>query len=66
MKLFECAEGTLINPNNVTHCKQTTGEGKYIVRFNFVGGKDTDILFNHKTQAVNQLIAYQQFCEEQI
>lgn len=66
MKLFECAEGTLINPNNVTHCDQTSSEGKYIVRFNFVGGTAREILFNHKTQATNQLIAYRQFCEEQI
>jgi len=36
MKQFECADGTLINPGNVTCCHRSRRENKHIVRFNFI------------------------------
>ena len=64
MKLFECADGTLINPANVTCCHKARSEGKYIVRFNYVGGSARELRFSREIQAVNQMIAYEQHCEE--
>lgn len=64
MKLFECADGTLINPVNVTCCRRSRSEGKYIVRFNFVGGSARELLFDRENKAVNQMLSYEQHCEK--
>jgi hypothetical protein len=64
MKQFKCADGTLINPANVTCCHRSRSEGKHIVRFNFVGGSARELLFNRENQAINQMIDYEQHCEK--
>ena len=62
MKLYECLDGTLINPLNVTCCHKSISEGVYIVRFNFIGGSSRELLFKNELQADDQMLEYEQHC----
>ena len=60
--LFEYGGNTLINPSVVTSCEIVRSEGRYIVRFNFVGGTKTGVLFNTREKAVAFMGSYKQHC----
>lgn len=64
MKLFACEDGTLINPENVTDCRQGMSEGHHTVRFNFIGGTTREILFCNKDHADKEVIAFMRFCAD--
>jgi len=63
MKLFECADGTLINPEQVTHCRSYQEGGKHIAQFSF-GGFGREILFDSKSYAEGEIKSFRQHCKE--
>ena len=64
MKLYECSNGVLINPDNVTHCYKSRSEGGYSVWFYFNGGTNSNIYYAQESQAINELLGYQQHCDK--
>lgn len=64
MKLYECSNGVLINPCNVTHCQILLSEGRHHVRFYFNSGSSINIAYNREIQAVNEMLRYKQHCDE--
>ncbi len=64
MKLFQCANGVLINPSLVTTCLvyKTSGD-RHTARFCFVGTAE-DIVFNSKSYAEGEIKAFRKHFEE--
>ena len=65
MKLFECSSGGLINPANVTHCSVYWRGRVYVVKFNFTGGVDKELLFDSEEGARNEIRRYVEFNGQQ-
>ena len=64
MKLFECADGRLVNPEMVTNCYHRKVENKYIAVFKYPCGDRTEIMFDRATYAEGEIKAFRQHCEE--
>ncbi|MTI12824.1 hypothetical protein [Sansalvadorimonas verongulae] len=64
MKLYRCADGTRINPTNVTHARKYKEENKFVVKFAFIGGVGREILFDRNADAELEIEAYEEHCEK--
>jgi hypothetical protein len=64
MKFFECADGTLIHPYQVTNCRSYQEDDcEHIAKFAF-GASARLIVFHKKSDAEDEIKAFHQHCEE--
>ncbi len=63
MKLFECANGVLINPNLVTRCYTSKSEGKNVAIFCFQDVK-IQMTFDSKSYAEGEIKAFREHFDE--
>lgn len=64
MKYYKSADGTLINPDNVTHVKQGKDGSKFVVKFSFVGGTERELLFDRWGDASQEIDDFEGHCEK--
>ena len=63
MNIIKTASGTIINLDNVCFCSQSRSEGKYLVRFSFVGGEALELAFDTENAADHQVASYEHECK---
>ena len=62
MKLFECADGVLINPLQVALVKSYQSEGKNYVMFAFLDDCTHEVRLSSKSYAEGEVKAFKQHC----
>ena len=64
MKLFECTDGTLINPMLVSSCYATDSRYGYFAIFEHSGEEPTKMQFLNLSEAWDEVKAFSQHFEE--
>lgn len=63
MKLFECADGALINPLSVTLVKAIVSEGKNYVAYGFVNDYVHKVKLDSKRDTEGEMETFKKHCD---